>query len=392
MAQDILKSKISVIIPAAGNGERAGGIVPKQLFKIMDKPILEHTIEMFCRISTIEEIIIVQRSDHNDVISKIVENLSKKYDKSIFAVNGSSTRHRSISIGLKALSKSADVVIIHDSVRPLINEAIVLEIASWALKDGACGIVRPLVSTVVSSNSKGYLKSSLNRLEYHASEMPQGFKMNLIKSAYDKCDEHDYEFGTECLHLVHKYCAVSPKLIETEFDLWKVTHPRDLFSVDRLIKERDILVEMQPTLIEFPDLISELRANLQKVHIQLCIQEKKFHGSGSAEFWGTVIHFAFMTIVRCKLLMQAFELLFFQFLDFTACRHAKMSNCYIAIFNENFKFDLNRWLDNSKTGWGSIIVIIPSTINISFEKALDKTKEFAEIEFLLSSGANLLPV
>lgn len=78
-----------------------------------------------------------------------------------------------------------DVVIVHDAVRPLIDASLVSSVASCAREHGACGVSKPLVSTVIAVNSDGFLESSLDRLKYRASEMPQGFKYELITKAYE---------------------------------------------------------------------------------------------------------------------------------------------------------------------------------------------------------------
>ena len=46
--------------------------------------------------------------------------------------------------------------------------------------------MRPLVSTVVCTDKDGFLDHSLDRYKYRASEMPQAFKYDVIKLAYDK--------------------------------------------------------------------------------------------------------------------------------------------------------------------------------------------------------------
>ena len=50
----------------------------------------------------------------------------------------------------------------------------------------AAGAVRPLVSTVVSTDMDGFMVHSLDRSKYQASEMPQAFKYDVIKLAYEK--------------------------------------------------------------------------------------------------------------------------------------------------------------------------------------------------------------
>jgi len=50
----------------------------------------------------------------------------------------------------------------------------------------AAGAVRPLVSTIISTDMDGFLHHTLDRSKYRASEMPQAFKYDVIKLAYDK--------------------------------------------------------------------------------------------------------------------------------------------------------------------------------------------------------------
>lgn len=42
------------------------------------------------------------------------------------------------------------------------------------------------MSTIVSTDTDGFLDCSLDRSKYRASEMPQAFKYDVIKQAYDK--------------------------------------------------------------------------------------------------------------------------------------------------------------------------------------------------------------
>lgn len=59
-----MNSKISVLIPAAGQGSRMDSSVKKPYLMLGDKPILSHTIDRFEQNSVIDEIfVIVDESD-----------------------------------------------------------------------------------------------------------------------------------------------------------------------------------------------------------------------------------------------------------------------------------------------------------------------------------------
>ncbi|XP_062393857.1 D-ribitol-5-phosphate cytidylyltransferase isoform X2 [Sardina pilchardus] len=233
---------VAVVLPAAGSGERTGLSTPKQFCKIIGRPLISYTIHAFERVFWIDNVVVVVAKESHDLMTDIIH----KYNHTkVKIVEGGSTRHRSIFNGLLAFSEQGvgsklqkpKVVIIHDAVRPFIEEDFLLKITLAANKQGASGAVRPLVSTVVAATAGGYLDHSLERARYKASEMPQGFIYDIIYKAYQHCSEAEFEFGTECLELARQHCGTSAVLIEGPSSLWKVTYQRDLTSAEAVIKE-----------------------------------------------------------------------------------------------------------------------------------------------------------
>ncbi|XP_032374839.1 D-ribitol-5-phosphate cytidylyltransferase isoform X1 [Etheostoma spectabile] len=229
---------VSVVLPAGGTGERTGLQTPKQFCSFLGRPLISYTIQAFERVSWIQSIVVVVAKENMDLMTDIVQRFQHK---KVRAVPGGSTRHRSICNGVRALADGEEerpkVVIIHDAVRPFVDEDLLYKIAMAAKEQGAAGAIRPLVSTVIATTSEGYLDHSLERAKYRASEMPQGFTYDVIYQAYQKCSESDFEFGTECLHLALQYCGTNAKLIQGPPTLWKVTYKRDLAAAESIIKE-----------------------------------------------------------------------------------------------------------------------------------------------------------
>ncbi|XP_066287003.1 D-ribitol-5-phosphate cytidylyltransferase-like, partial [Branchiostoma lanceolatum] len=170
--------------------------------------------------------------------SEILQQFLPTTRSKVTVVSGAPTRHRSIWNGLKAVGSSTDVVVLHDAVRPLIEEDFLKRVVLAAKEHGAAGAVRPLISTVVSpTNTDSMLDHTLDRSQYQASEMPQAFRYPAIMEAYQKCSNHDLDFGTECLHLVQKYVGVSAKLLLGPSSLWKVTLRKDLYAIEGVLRE-----------------------------------------------------------------------------------------------------------------------------------------------------------
>ena len=49
------------------------------------------------------------------------------------------------------------------------------------------------------------------------------------------------DYGTECLHLAQKYGGTAAHIVEGNPQLWKVTHKKDLYAAEGIIKgEKDL--------------------------------------------------------------------------------------------------------------------------------------------------------
>ncbi|RVE63145.1 hypothetical protein OJAV_G00164780 [Oryzias javanicus] len=233
---------VSVVLPAGGTGERTGLQTPKQFCSVLGRPLISYTIQAFERVPWIQRIVVAVAKESTDLMADIIRRF--RHQK-VQVVSGGSTRHRSICNGVMALGEDGEgmapdgpgVVIIHDAVRPFVEEEFLQKIATAAREHGAAGAIRPLVSTVIATTSEGFLDHSLERAKYRASEMPQGFSYDVIRQAYQRCSETDFEFGTECLHLALQYCGTNAKLIEGPPTLWKVTYRKDLAAAESVIKE-----------------------------------------------------------------------------------------------------------------------------------------------------------
>ncbi|XP_068091206.1 D-ribitol-5-phosphate cytidylyltransferase [Hyperolius riggenbachi] len=236
--------RVAAVLPAGGCGERLGGDTPKQYCPLLGRPLISRTLEAFERVGWISDIVVVVAAESVDLMKSIVHRYGHKR---VTLVEGGASRHRSIFSGLRVFVEDhslgpalqrPEVVIIHDAVRPFVEQDVLLEVARSAKEHGAAGAIRPLVSTIVASSSDGCLDHSLERAKHRASEMPQAFLFDVIYTAYQQCTDHDLDFGTECLHLAQEYGKAKVKLVEGPPDLWKVTYKRDLYAAEAIIKDR----------------------------------------------------------------------------------------------------------------------------------------------------------
>ena len=101
---------------------------------------------VFCRISWISDIIVVVSPENIETMKSIIE---KYGHKRVMVVKGGITRHRSIFNGLKVFSENEfsnhllqkpEVVIIHDAVRPFVEEDILSKVVMAAKEHGVCTV------------------------------------------------------------------------------------------------------------------------------------------------------------------------------------------------------------------------------------------------------------
>ncbi|XP_039380380.1 D-ribitol-5-phosphate cytidylyltransferase isoform X2 [Mauremys reevesii] len=269
-------ASVAAVLPAGGSGERLGSATPKQFCALLGRPLISYTVRALERINWISDIVVVVSLENIETMKSIIE---KYGHKRITVVEGGMTRHRSIFNGLKIFPESKlsscslqkpEVVIIHDAVRPFVEEDILLKVVLAAKEHGAAGAIRPLVSTVVASSADGSLDHSLERARYRASEMPQAFLFDIIYQAYHQCSDYDLDYGTECLHLALKYCKTNAKLIEGSPDLWKVTYKRDLYAAESIIKDNlsqqvCVTTDMKEDAVQFGFLLHETLKSEVKV-------------------------------------------------------------------------------------------------------------------------------
>ena len=232
--------KVIVIIPAAGLGTRmasapagkaAKPTASKQFLELDGTPVLVHTLRQFAKSPQVNEIIVALRKQE---IAPFRARLAKEspeiLKKNPTFVEGGEHRQQSVANGLAAVAASADdVVLVHDAVRPFVNEEMIHEVIAGAQKYGAAIAAVPAMDTVkqVERTAEGALiKATIPREKVVMAQTPQGFRYDVLKKAFDEAAADGF-IGTDEASLVersgHPVAVVmgSPKNI-------KITTPGDL--------------------------------------------------------------------------------------------------------------------------------------------------------------------
>ena len=117
------------IIIAGGSGHRMGQDIPKQFINVYDKPVLIYTLEGFQKHPQIDAIEVVCIDGWHDIVWAYAKQFN--IDKLKWIVSGGSTGQESIRNGvynLEGICKEDDNVIIHDGIRPLVDDTVLSDI------------------------------------------------------------------------------------------------------------------------------------------------------------------------------------------------------------------------------------------------------------------------
>ena len=225
------RMNIGVIIPAAGRGLRFGSSIPKQYLKLSGKPVIVHTLRTVLSVRGVTTVIVALSSD--DQMFDISMRTSGLSDPRLRTVEGGSERQHSIQAALMHPSmQHTDVVLVHDAVRPLATADLCERVASAAYEHGAVVPARPVSDTIKRVNSSDIVVETIPRDELRAVQTPQGFRTDMLQSAYEK---GRFFLGTDDASLVEAG-GFQVHVIDGEPWNIKVTTPVDLDIAAVLMK------------------------------------------------------------------------------------------------------------------------------------------------------------
>jgi 2-C-methyl-D-erythritol 4-phosphate cytidylyltransferase len=226
------------IIVAAGMGLRMGAKVKKQYLYLEGIPILSRTIMAFDTCDKVHEIVLVIPEQDNEYCKRyIIEPFG--FAKKIHLVDGGKKRQDSVLNGLKHVQESKDstketIVLIHDGVRPFVNQDLIKACIQNAIEHGACIPGVKITDTIKQARLDSSIQKTLNRQFLYAAQTPQTFKFDLIWRAFDHSQKTCFS-GTDDAsileHFGHKVIIIKGSKLNV-----KITTKQDLVLGKYLLK------------------------------------------------------------------------------------------------------------------------------------------------------------
>lgn len=227
------------IIFAGGVGKRMGQTdKPKQFIEISGKPIIIHTLEIFEKNKNIDKIIIASVKEWISYLDALIKEYNiKKVDK---IVPGGESGQMSIFNGLKSakeLYPEDSIVLIHDGVRPFIDDELIdNNIKNVREKGNAISSVMS-TETFVLVNENQDIEHIPKRCNSLVAKAPQSFYLKDIFDAHLQAQQDNiYNSIDSCtlMNYYHKKMSV----VMTDYDNIKITTPKDIVLAESIHKRR----------------------------------------------------------------------------------------------------------------------------------------------------------
>ncbi len=180
----------TAIVIAGGAGSRMGQDIPKQFIHVYDKPVLIYTLEGFQKHPQIDAIELVCIDGWHDVALAY----AKQYNitKLQWIVSGGASGQESIRNGVFHLEGKAapdDIIIIHDGIRPLVDESVLSDVILKCRRYGNAVTSMPYNEQIFVADDDISTTRFIPRETLRRVATPQAYRFDLLDEKYHEAFE-----------------------------------------------------------------------------------------------------------------------------------------------------------------------------------------------------------
>lgn len=229
------------IIFAGGVGTRMNSkALPKQFLEVYGKPIIIYTLEIFEKHPEIDGIIIACHEEWMEYLEKLIYRF--RIEKVLGITKGGNTGQLSIYNALILAREKAGIdniiVLIHDGVRPLINEKVISDNIAGVKQNGNAITVSKATETFAIVENTEQVGQILDRSVSRIAKAPQSFYLKDILAVHmEALKDGLYDTIDSCtlMHLYHKKLFT----VEGPYTNIKVTTQEDFHMFRALQEDRE---------------------------------------------------------------------------------------------------------------------------------------------------------
>lgn len=226
---------MSVIVTAAGSGERLGAGIPKAFVDLAGRTMLQRAVDTLLASGVVDRVLVAVPSE---MVGTATESLGGRVD----VIPGGSERPETVLKALSALSVGRELqpgelqpgepqagdpqyVLVHDAARPLTPPAVIRRVID-ALRAGSRAVipVLPVSDTIKAVDANGTVLDTPERSGLRAVQTPQGFETALLRQVYGRATDLGV---TDDASLVER-AGIPVRTVPGDPLAFKITTPLDL--------------------------------------------------------------------------------------------------------------------------------------------------------------------
>ena len=222
--------RIAAILPAAGMGTRMGAETPKQFLELDGTPIVIHSLRRIASCSQVTDIIVATRADE---VARLEERIAReKFKQSVRVLKGGDSRQDSVAAALLEVPKDAEIVLVHDAVRPFVTTEQIARVIEEARRCQAAILGIPAMDTVKEvkraslPEDVALITGTIPRERVVLAQTPQAFATKLLKEAFARAQADGVSASDEA-GLVERIGHDVHVVLGSERNI-KITRPSDM--------------------------------------------------------------------------------------------------------------------------------------------------------------------
>jgi 2-C-methyl-D-erythritol 4-phosphate cytidylyltransferase len=220
--------RTAVVLLAAGSGSRVGAEVNKVLLPLAGRPVLSWSVHTVAGLPYVDRVVVVHRPEDAAEVAAVAGGAR--------LVEGGATRHASEWNALTALAAETDageldVVVIHDTARPLAGAGLFDAVVVAAAEHGGAIPVRSQPGLVAAT------PGTTAAAPLVAVQTPQAFRAAELLAAYRAAAADGFE-GTDTAACVEHYTDLTIWAVPSPATNLKITFADDVALAERLLGGR----------------------------------------------------------------------------------------------------------------------------------------------------------
>ncbi len=223
-------SRIAAILPAAGLGTRMGAETPKQFLELDGVPLVIFTLRRLAACEAITDFFIATRAEEVALLNERVAR--ERLGRPVRVVRGGGNRQESVANALAEVPPDAELILVHDAVRPFVTREQIERVIAEARKRSAVILGIPAMDTVKEvkraslPEDVALITGTVPRERVVLAQTPQAFSAKLLREAFERAQRDGVTASDEAA-LVERLGHDVHVVLGSERNI-KITRPADM--------------------------------------------------------------------------------------------------------------------------------------------------------------------